>query len=446
MKKIFDFFCDNISAVPGCKGIVLAVSGGPDSMALLDLFLKAKKNDRLDFPFACATFNHGLRKEADEEVSGVRKYCKQNGIPFYTGKKDIKDNLPKGVSLEEHARNERYAFLGEILKKTGFNYLATAHNSDDNFETLLLNIARGCGLDGLKGIQPVYERSDGIIILRPLLSFEKKELTEYCTDNGVPFFIDKSNFDDSFRRNYIRKNIVPLFKEINPSINKAALNMSQLIRADGDYLNSLALDVYEKSADISGLSLDIRQQPDPILSRAVRKFASDKLNRELTNPETASLINLIKKGHTSNRVKVGDLYFVRTYSHITVQDNNDDHIQQPVMPKKGRNLFAGHELIIEERNDYRGERNAIKIVDLNKAVLRSRSEGDYIHTVQGYGKSVRRLFIDKKIPVAVRNSIPVLAIENDVVWVAKIGVNKPYIPEIGSKYYSIKFILNKEHD
>ena len=174
-----------------CSGAVLAVSGGPDSMAMLDLFRKHISH----IPFVCATFNHGLRDEADDEVEGVRKYCLDFAIRFETAKENIADSLPQATSIEEHARNRRYAFLENIKLKYGYSHIVTAHNADDNAESFLMNLTRGCGIDGLCGIREI--RNDNNTV-RPLLRYTKQELLDYCKINSVPYWLDKSNNDTGF--------------------------------------------------------------------------------------------------------------------------------------------------------------------------------------------------------------------------------------------------------
>lgn len=204
--------------------ILLAVSGGIDSMYMLhrasELFPEAS--------FAVAHCNFGLRGEdSDADEQFVRQECVSLGIPFMTRHFDtVSEAASRGVSIEMAARDQRYAWFADICKGTApeltgsgfskFDAVATAHNANDSAETLLLNILRGCGTTGLRGI-PSRRESDGVTILRPLLKIGREEITSWMTAGGHPWREDRTNSGTEFKRNKIRNLVFPVFKEINPS-------------------------------------------------------------------------------------------------------------------------------------------------------------------------------------------------------------------------------------
>ncbi|MDO5556409.1 MAG: tRNA lysidine(34) synthetase TilS, partial [Clostridia bacterium] len=190
------------------EAIVVGVSGGPDSICLLHV-LNELKNE-LNFKIYVAHINHMIRKEADEETEYVKEFCEKLEIEYYIKKVDVikKANvLKKGI--EETGRNVRYQFFNEILEKTNSNKIATAHNNNDKIETILMNILRGSGMSGLKGIEPMRNSK----YIRPLIEIERNEIEEYCKINKLNPRIDKSNQDNTYTRNKIRNIVIPYIKK-----------------------------------------------------------------------------------------------------------------------------------------------------------------------------------------------------------------------------------------
>ena len=183
-EKIIDNIREN-GLLENCRGLVLCISGGSDSMSLLHFFLENK--GLYGIPFVVAHVNHGLRAESEDEEKYLKEFCDTRKVPIEILHADISGTKPKGKSTEEYAREVRYDFFNNIRDKYGYTHIATAHNADDNTETMLLNIIRGCGISGLCGI-PV-KREDGII--RPLLRCSKKEIYEYFFTYILKKFIFK---------------------------------------------------------------------------------------------------------------------------------------------------------------------------------------------------------------------------------------------------------------
>jgi len=211
--------------------ILLAVSGGIDSMVMANLFL------RTDFKFAIAHCNFGLRgEESDGDEEFVRDYALKREIPFYIKKFDTKVYaLKHGLSVQMAARELRYRWFESVIQKNGYNSIALAHNLNDNIETFLINMARGTGITGLTGIKPLSRN-----LIRPLLFATRQAITEYSYEYEVPFREDSSNAETKYVRNKIRHKLLPLFKEINPSIestlNETIIRVNEINEI---YLNSV---------------------------------------------------------------------------------------------------------------------------------------------------------------------------------------------------------------
>ena len=245
------------------KKLLCAVSGGADSMCLLHLLWRG------GFDVAAAHFEHGIRgAESLRDAAFVEEYCRACGIPFFLGRGDApKFAEEKGLSLEQAARELRYAFLEETADAIGASHILTAHTLDDNAETLLFNLVRGSGTPGITGIPKARGR-----ILRPLLGVSRGEIMAYLRDNAVPHVEDSTNETDDYTRNLIRHRVIPVLKEINPRFPEAAARAAALAARDEDCLAALADDFIGRETDGASLPLAAFRALHPaVASRVVRK-------------------------------------------------------------------------------------------------------------------------------------------------------------------------------
>ena len=222
--------------------IVIGVSGGPDSMCLLDSLYYLK--DKLNIEIFVAHINHMIRKEADEETEYVKDYCKNKNIKCYVKKVEV-EKLAKEQKLgtEEMGRKIRYEFFKEIAKKENANKIATAHNLNDNVETVLLNLLRGTGVSGLKGIE-IKRIENDIEYIRPIRECERKEIEEYCEKQKLNPKVDKTNLESIYNRNKVRNDLIPYLKrEFNPNILEGINRLSDIAREEEEYFDYLALGI-----------------------------------------------------------------------------------------------------------------------------------------------------------------------------------------------------------
>ncbi len=239
--------------------VLVGFSGGADSTCLLHGLV------RLGFDCTAAYLHHGQRAEADREVEACRDFAAGLGIPFVSGNADVpKMAAELGVGLEEAGRAARYGFFEEASRQTGCDLIATAHTLDDHLETVLLNLARGTGMTGLRGI-PV--RRDSIV--RPILCLSKAETEEYCSEHGLGTIHDPANDDLQFSRARVRHRIVPELMKINPATPKAVLRMSKLVAEEDDFLNGMAAAALEQSELVKNPELAfLTQDCELILDRS----------------------------------------------------------------------------------------------------------------------------------------------------------------------------------
>ncbi len=306
--------------------LVLAVSGGPDSISMLDILNRIRQEGILVFEICVAHVNHMIREEAKEDEEYVRKYCEKNGIDFYSKSIDVQKLANNNkVGTEEAGRLVRYKFFDEILEKTGFNKIAIAHNKNDKAETIIMNIMRGSGITGLKGIEPKRGK-----YIRPLIECERFEIEKYCEEEKLNPRIDKTNFENTYTRNKIRNIVIPYVKkEFNPNIIETLNRLSELVGDEESYIEKQVKKVYEELLITEGkneIIIDLKNfnnQEKVIKSRIIlytitRLFGTSK---EITKVHIEDIIklcgnNIGNKYLTPNKnikilVKNHKVYFIK---------------------------------------------------------------------------------------------------------------------------------------
>ena len=254
--------------------VVLAVSGGPDSICMLDILNDIKNDETIDmnFEIIVAHVNHMIRKEAEEDAKYVKKYCEEKQIEFYSKSIDVQKMANNNkIGLEEAGRKARYDFFDEILEKTNAQKIAIAHNKNDKVETVLMHILRGSGINGLKGIEPKREK-----YIRPLIECERNEIEEYCNDKNLQPRIDKTNFENEYTRNKVRNLLIPYIqKEFNPNLIKTIDRLSNLVAEEENYMDKQVEKIYKEiliSENQKEVQLDLKRfnlQEKVIKSRVI---------------------------------------------------------------------------------------------------------------------------------------------------------------------------------
>jgi len=261
-KKVKDTII-KFNLIDNGEKLVLGVSGGPDSIAMLNILNEIKKQEKSDLKFdiVVAHINHMIREEAKEDEEYVRVFCEKNNIEFYSKSIDVQKFANNNkIGTEEAGRIARYEFFDELLEKTNSNKIAIAHNMNDNAETIIMNIMRGAGISGLKGIEA--RRGEYI---RPLIECERLEIEQYCKEKNLNPRIDKTNFENEYTRNKIRNIAIPYIKkEFNPNIIEALNRLSQLVLEEEEYITKQVEKVYkdilvDESLENKEIILDLRK-------------------------------------------------------------------------------------------------------------------------------------------------------------------------------------------
>ena len=382
--------------------LICAVSGGADSIALLfGLYLLKEK---LGFTLEAAHFNHHLRgEESDRDEAFVREFCHRYDIPLHVGSGNVTAGK-KG--LEAAARDARYAFLRTLSGK-----IATAHTADDNAETVLLHLIRGTGLKGLGGITPVSGN-----VIRPMLGITRAEVEEFLEEWCLSHIEDSSNGSDAYLRNRVRHHVMPLLKEENPRIAENLSAMAQRLRLDEEYLSC--------QADFGILPTveNLKTLHPAVRSRCLEKFLKESGVREPEQSHIASLEALVFSDRPSAKASFpGGVTIARNYDRLQVL-NQEPEPETVVLPCPGEVIFGPCRVTCAPASEIIQSPEAFTVVPEGTILLRSRHCGDALR-LSGGSKSLKKLFIDRKIPAAERNTLPVACDDRGILGVGSIGVN-----------------------
>ena len=384
--------------------VAVAVSGGRDSMALLNLFIELNK---ADIELSVVNVEHGIRgEESKADSSFVKSYCEERGIPvFYKEVDSIGYAKERSLSIEQAARDLRRAFFVSLLEKD-VDYIALAHHKDDQCETLMMRILRGTGIDGLAGMK----EKDGFI--RPLLNVERKEIDAYVREKEIPYKEDSTNSDSIYSRNFLRNEIFP---KIEPRWNyrRSLTALSRSATEVADLLDSLA----EKPVvlDDGGIAVDVSRAKDihpALLKHSLRKAAAYfNAGVDFEEVNLNDVLSLLEKRNGASVDIAGGVRVWKEYDKIVFDRKRAD--EKSLLPVKvGPFEFGGANWEIKPREDerLRFDLNAIP----QNAVIRSMSEGDVFCKFGGHTLPLGDFYTDRKIPLRLRRVLPVIAVGKEV--------------------------------
>lgn len=407
--------------------VVVAVSGGADSMALLH-FLHKHAAD-FGITVTAAHFNHCIRgKEADDDERFVREFCNLNHIPFQSKRADvpsIAQSMQTGI--EECARTLRYAFLQETAAG---GKIATAHTGSDACETFLFNFARGTGLQGLCGIPAVRGN-----IIRPFIFCAAQDTRDYCVQNSVLWREDSTNQSVDYSRNQIRLKTIPTLKNVNAAFEENALRCLSILQNENDFMLQCAMNAYEncKNGEHSISLSSLKNEHPALVSRIVLHFARQCGCRDVSMKQVDSLLQM-NEGDVVTLL--AGIQFKRQKDSIALYEKFIPTAIEPISVGVEDNfvsfgnsyVYFKHEVYNKETiNRYSCFVDAAKCEHL---ALRSRMPGDSIRLRERKcTKTLKQLFNEKKIPLKERSAVPVLVDKDGVIWVGGIGVNENRLPD-----------------
>ena len=399
--KLLHFIRSYDMVSPGDR-VICALSGGADSVALLFALYLLK--EKLSIQLEAAHFNHHLRgEESDRDEAFVRELCHRYDIPLHVGEGRITAG-EKG--LEAAAREARYAFLRSLDGK-----IATAHTADDNAETVLMHLIRGTGLKGLGGITPVYGH-----IIRPMLGITRQEVEAFLNEWCVSHIEDSSNRTDAFLRNRLRHHVMPLLIQENPRLAENLSQMALRLREDENLLSGQAN--FETLPPVEAL----RTMHPALRSRCLEQFLKKNGVREPEDIHIRMTEDLVFSGKPSARADLpGGITVARNYDRLEVLEK-EAPLQTVLLPCPGETVFSGFRVICQPAEEILNAGESFTVIPQGKVFLRSRQPGDSIR-LSGGTKSLKKLFIDRKIPASRRDRIPVACDEQGILGVYGIGTN-----------------------
>ena len=429
MKRELEFLNNNIQ---DNTSVVVACSGGPDSMCLLSLVnnLSTTKN----ITVICAHVNHKLRKESEEEAQMVERYCKENNIIFES--MEITDYL-NGEFSEEDARIRRYNFFDQVINKYQATYLLTAHHGDDLIETVLMRLTRGSNLSGYIGIKQI-NTNESYKILRPLLTTTKEAILKYNQENNIPYAIDSSNNNLKYTRNRYRNVVLPFLKNEDANVHLKYLKFSEeLIAYDNfisDYIASKNI-IVENSILINKLNSEtqfIKRKAIELLIKEIQK--NDYL--AISDNQMQEIIKLLDKSNKS--VDLNNKYkCINEYGILKIVKNEDSNLTEIIFDKDVSTKYFNFYYNTKDGNDsnYSIYLSSDDIVLPLK--LRAKQDGDrMIVKNMGASKKISDIFIDCKVPKNKREEYPILVDAKDtIIWVP--GLKKSQFAKDKSEKYDI---------
>ena len=393
--------------------IAVALSGGKDSMCLLDLLLKER--EQLNIEVLAVHVDHSIRGiDSENDANFVKDYCEKLGVPIKIFKVDVplycKQNA---LSIEQGARLLRYNIFNELLASGYCDKIATAHHKNDNYESLLFNLFRGTGLKGAGGIP----RQNGKII-RPLLDLSRKQIDDYAQANNLPFTQDKTNLQDDYSRNYIRNNLVPLIEKRFPEAVEAGARFTSIARLEDEFLDKLSSQIITENEGKFYIPLD---KDDVLIKRAViislNRLGLEKDYEFIHLEQVLSLKNLqsgakitLPKGYVAVKEygfavlkKDGEQKALNVYPY-KLGSFNFDNLTAQISNASGALKFDGDKIP-------------------EGSIIRTRREGDIFKKFGGGTKKLKEFLIDKKIPLSQRDKLPVIAKDNVVYLVFGVEIS-----------------------
>lgn len=443
-KKVMSYIKDNNLIESGDK-VLVALSGGPDSVCLLNILYNLK--DQLNIEIGAAHLNHLLRGEdAFEDEEYVKALCKSLNINCFVKRVDInRYSKCKRVSSEMAGREARYNFFDDILKSEGYTKVATAHNANDQAETILFRLMRGSGIEGLCGIKKSRNK-----VIRPILCLSRKEVEEYIKINNLKPRIDKTNFEKIYNRNKIRLDIIPYIKEnFNEDIIQTLNRMSVLLQKDNEFIENSARNFYEKycieTLNYFIIKKEMFRKEEAIVTRVIRYALTNfsKTHYDFEMKHIYEVCNLAKNSSGKSIDLPNRIYAENIYGDIYIKEriniNNIDAAQEILLKKDSVNgkrvLFNNRNieftLLKNDSNLDLNRSSLIKYFDFDKIdniiSLRNRKNGDKMIPFGMRGsKKIKDLFIDMKIPKEERKCIPLLCFDGNISWIVGMRISEEY--------------------
>ena len=448
----FEHECAGLSLDP----ILVGVSGGPDSLCLLDLLVTTKR------PLIVAHFNHQLRPESDQEAEHVQDLAQRYALPFVSASQDVKSFASENsFSLEEAARKARYRFLFARAREAGAQVIAVAHHADDQVETVLMHLLRGAGLSGLKGMAAVTllpEFDPDIRLIRPLLRTWRMDIEAYCQTHQLETVEDLTNSDQTYFRNRLRHSLIPEMETYNPGFKQVLLRSAESLAGDFELLFEVVDEFWRNSIRETGpgyLAFDLSalKTASPAMLRNLFRRAASHLNSDLRDVNFEAVERLVRYvrggGGTFRDIDFTDGNHVFVEADKLFIARRSTQIPSPQWPqiRQSAGLKVGQPLLLEADWRLLVQEDAVPVdleviyanpdpfqawldADLVSGQLqvRCRRNGDRFQPLGLPEGSIKLsdFFINEKLPVRGRKNWPLVCLENEIIWIPGYRSAHPY--------------------
>lgn len=427
--------------------VIACVSGGADSIFLLDNLNKLKEEYNLNI--IVAHVNHGIRKTAKRDEEFVIDYSKKLNLLCETKHVNMDEYAKENkISSEEAGRFLRYSFFRSLAGKNGKIFLA--HNANDQAETVLFRIIRGTGIEGLCAMD--YIDKD---LYRPMLNIKRDEIEEFIEQENIEFVQDETNFQEIYSRNKLRLKVIPYIEDnFNENFTDSLIRLSEISKRNFNFVNNKAKEIFLENYRNNKLYVaKIKNLDEYILSEIVREYLRRELKTldGISKKNIVDIVDLIKKSENSKITLPGDLNLVMSYDNIYISNSLEKlEIKEQIL-KIGKNETCFGNIIIKESNLYRADENMISI-DADKVKgnlkIRNRRDGDkFMPFGMDKYKKLKNFFIDNKIDRYKRDLIPIITDDEEIIWIVPFRISEKYIIDKNTKrIINISLEVNDEGD
>jgi len=440
-QKILNFINEESLLSKGDR-LLVALSGGADSVFLLSFLLKYKK--RFDLKLAAFHLNHNLRgKEAIDDERFCHSFTKQNKIEYFSASKNVKAFAKKNkISFEEAGRKLRYSELERIAIKNGFNKIATAHNANDNTETVLLNLIKGTGLKGIAGIPVKRDK-----IIRPILVITREEILLYLGKKKIPFRTDSSNLSNEFERNFLRNEVIPDLRDrLNPRLDNTLLKSSKVFRSISAVLEkqieAKIIDAVEFKGKQLSINIDeILKLDENLIGEFFKKTVPAYFPVELSNENIKALTTLIKKQKGRSVALSEGLTAYRESNRILISRKKKYEIKEVEISVGSSKKISGGLISINKvflKNVKKNKNSSIEYISgddiTGKFTLRTWKDGDRFYPLGMKGsKKISDFLTEQRIPSYKKKEQLVLTNSGKIVWVVGLRLDDMFKLKANSK-------------
>lgn len=399
----------------------------------------------MDFQLIAINIDHSIRENSAYDSQFVMDYCKENGIRAYKFKVEaLKTAKEEKMTVEQAARVVRYKTFDSLIQKGLVDKIATAHHINDQAETILLNLLRGCGLGGAKGMEPMRDK----VYIRPFLGIDRADIMEYIDENDIPFVEDETNADSSYSRNYIRNVVMPTIRKKFKSVDRNLVNFAQICAEDDNYINSqVEMGGVVRSKDITKIPVSYFSYNSSIINRILIKCLQYYTLQDIEKKHIMMIRAFALESENGASIDLPfDIKIHKEYDYITLSLKGKEKDTLGTNFQKGKTYIDGFGTIrVVSSKVFNEIKPHSHVIDADKlpegSVWRFRQQGDEFAPFGDSGKKpLKEYLIDKKIPQRLRDRIPVLAVGNQILIVADIEIaNSLKVDENSKNLFKIHY-------